>query len=80
MIKQCRGPNIKEKDQTEKCPDLQVGGLHQRGASVYLFGFLFLHQAVETPKPCKFVKLSSSQVHTLGDTLQTNIKPPCYDT
>ena len=63
-----------------KVSRLQVGGLHQRGASVYLFGFLFLHQAVETPKPCKFVKLSTSQVHTLGDTLQSNIKPPCYYT
>ena len=35
---------------------------------------------METPKPCKFVKLSTSQVHTLGDTLQSNIKPPRYDT
>ena len=30
--------------------------------SVYLFGFLFLHQAVETSQPCKTVQFSSSQL------------------
>ena len=29
--------------------------------SVYLFGFLFLHQAVETSQPCKTVQFSSSR-------------------